>query len=110
MATAADAAGRTMKTAAVGTSATYVNLHPMRTCRRSVIAPPSSRRISLELPLNHPTVFPRNCRQARRDAHPGQASSGPAAIRQAVPMDGYLAHAADRDQGHGIRGGVRVGR
>ena len=25
-------------------------------------------------------------------------------------MDGYLAHAADRDQGHGIRGSVRVGR
>ena len=25
-------------------------------------------------------------------------------------MDGYLAHAADGDQGHGIRGGVRVGR
>ena len=25
-------------------------------------------------------------------------------------MDGYVAHAADRDQGHGIRGGVRVGR
>jgi hypothetical protein len=50
MATAAEAAGRTMKTAEVGTSAKYVNMHPMRTCLRSVIAPSSSHGISLELP------------------------------------------------------------